>query len=167
MISSRAESLARFIESYSKLARLPQPRFEPHIGDLVRRVATLETASRSPLLRAQIIVRDFAVEQLLINPIRNAVDAACETAGRESAGPAERPCNRQCKTEGPGLATCQPFRSLLPSGQESVWCFRGRLPKLTAAPLLWKIVWVSGCEAAFEIASVRADYVTQPGPSRN
>ena len=44
VISSRAESLARFIESYSKLARLPQPRFEPlNIGDLVRRVATLET----------------------------------------------------------------------------------------------------------------------------
>ena len=29
VISSRADSLARFIESYSKLARLPQPRFEP------------------------------------------------------------------------------------------------------------------------------------------
>ncbi|MGH9881960.1 MAG: sensor histidine kinase, partial [Pyrinomonadaceae bacterium] len=28
VISSRADSLARFIESYSKLARLPQPRFE-------------------------------------------------------------------------------------------------------------------------------------------
>ena len=44
VISSAADSLARFIESYSKLARLPQPRFEPlNIGDLVRRVATLET----------------------------------------------------------------------------------------------------------------------------
>ena len=29
VISSRADSLARFVESYSKLARLPQPRFEP------------------------------------------------------------------------------------------------------------------------------------------
>ena len=29
VISSRADSLARFIESYSKLARLPQPRFSP------------------------------------------------------------------------------------------------------------------------------------------
>src|SRR5438876_2149332 len=43
VISSRADSLARFIESYSKVARLPQPKFEPvHIGDLVRRVASLE-----------------------------------------------------------------------------------------------------------------------------
>jgi signal transduction histidine kinase len=40
VISSRADSLARFVESYSKLARLPQPRFEPlNIGALVRRVA--------------------------------------------------------------------------------------------------------------------------------
>src|SRR3989449_3687682 len=44
VISSRVDSLARFIESYSKLARLPQPRFEPlNIGELVKRVTTLET----------------------------------------------------------------------------------------------------------------------------
>src|SRR5712692_2778260 len=43
VISSRADSLARFVDSYSKLARLPQPRFEPlNIGALVRRVASLE-----------------------------------------------------------------------------------------------------------------------------
>src|SRR5256885_9386226 len=44
VISSRADSLARFVESYSKLARLPPPRFEPlKIGTLVTRVARLET----------------------------------------------------------------------------------------------------------------------------
>jgi two-component system, NtrC family, nitrogen regulation sensor histidine kinase NtrY len=44
VISSRADSLARFVESYSKLARLPQPRFEPlNLGELLRRVASLET----------------------------------------------------------------------------------------------------------------------------
>src|SRR5207302_3981742 len=43
VISSRADSLARFVESYSKLARLPQPRFEPlNIGELVKRVVTPE-----------------------------------------------------------------------------------------------------------------------------
>src|SRR2546423_5217248 len=45
VISSRVDSLARFIESDSKLARLPEPRFEPlNIGELVQRVATLETS---------------------------------------------------------------------------------------------------------------------------
>ena len=44
VISSRADSLARFVESYSKLARLPPPRLEPlKIGALVSRVASLET----------------------------------------------------------------------------------------------------------------------------
>ena len=44
VISSRADSLERFIESYSKLARLPQPRFEPLlIGSLVHRVSSIET----------------------------------------------------------------------------------------------------------------------------
>ena len=47
VISSRADSLARFVESYSKLARLPQPRFEPlNMGALVIRVASLETRCR-------------------------------------------------------------------------------------------------------------------------
>ena len=48
VISARAESLSRFIESYSKLARLPPPRFEQlKIGELVERVAALETDRKS------------------------------------------------------------------------------------------------------------------------
>src|SRR6202163_1019713 len=44
VISSRADSLARFVESYSKLARLPQPKFASlNLGELLRRVASLET----------------------------------------------------------------------------------------------------------------------------
>ena len=85
VISSRADSLARFIESYSKLARLPPPRFERlRIGELVKRVAALET--RLPVKVSDgpdIAVRaDSAqLEQLLINLIRNAVDASLENQG--------------------------------------------------------------------------------------
>jgi two-component system, NtrC family, nitrogen regulation sensor histidine kinase NtrY len=85
VISSRADSLARFVESYSKLARLPPPRFETvNIGKLVERVATLETRLPVKIVGGpQTIVRgDRAqVEQLLINLIRNAVDASLETRG--------------------------------------------------------------------------------------
>src|SRR5258708_34776002 len=85
VISSRADSLARFVESYSKLARLPQPRFEPlNIGELVQRVATLETRLPVKVLDGpDIVVRADSVqlEQLLINLIRNAVDASLETNG--------------------------------------------------------------------------------------
>ena len=110
VISSRADSLARFIESYSKLARLPPPRFETvNIGKLVERVATLETRLPVKIARGpQTIVRgDRAqVEQLLINLVRNAVDASLETKGNVEVGWSHQ--NGQLvvsvKDEGLGLA---------------------------------------------------------------
>jgi len=110
VISSRAESLARFVESYSKLARLPQPRFEPvNIGALVRRVVSLETrlpvsVDAGPEVTLQ--GDDAQLEQLLINLVRNAVDASLETQGEvhvrwsQSNGQVEVRVN----DEGPGLA---------------------------------------------------------------
>src|ERR1041385_272957 len=54
VISARAESLSRFIESYSKLARLPPPRFEQlKIGELVQRDAALETRLPVNVVRAE------------------------------------------------------------------------------------------------------------------
>jgi nitrogen fixation/metabolism regulation signal transduction histidine kinase len=110
VISSRADSLARFIESYSKLARLPQPRFEPLlIGSLVHRVVSLET--RLPIRVAagpDLLVKgdDAQLEQLLINLIRNAVDASMETGGAVDVGWNQD--NGQVEVtvrdEGPGLA---------------------------------------------------------------
>ncbi len=110
VISSRAESLARFIESYSKLARLPQPRFEPlGIGNLVQRVASLETRLPVKVVSGpDTLVRgDSAqLEQLLINLLRNAVDASLETGGQVEVG--WRRSNGQMELwisdEGPGLA---------------------------------------------------------------
>ena len=110
VISSRADSLARFIESYSKLARLPPPRFETvNIGKLVERVVALETRLPVKIVGGpQTIVRgDRAqVEQLLINLIRNAVDASLETKGNVEVGWSHQ--NGQLvvavKDEGLGLA---------------------------------------------------------------
>lgn len=110
VISSRADSLARFIESYSKLARLPQPRFEPlKVGELVERVATLETRLPIRLLPGPDVViqaDSVQLEQLLINLIRNAVDASLETNGAVEVGWARQNDNVivRVKDEGPGLA---------------------------------------------------------------
>ncbi len=110
VISSRADSLARFIESYSKLARLPQPRFEPlNIGSLVKRVVSLETRLPvSVVAGPDLVIKgdDVQLEQLLINLIRNAVDASMETKGDVGVGWTQS--NGQVEVwisdEGPGLA---------------------------------------------------------------
>lgn len=110
VISSRADSLARFVESYSKLARLPQPRFEPlNIGALVSRVATLETrlpVSVVPGPEVSVQGDDAQLEQLLINLLRNAVDASLETHGRVEIGWRNRNGHVEVwvDDEGPGLA---------------------------------------------------------------
>ena len=85
VISSRAESLGRFMASYAKLARLPQPELGPvAVPALVRRVADLET--RLPV--AVVAGPDLTIqadadqlEQALINLVRNAVDATLESGG--------------------------------------------------------------------------------------
>jgi nitrogen fixation/metabolism regulation signal transduction histidine kinase len=110
VISSRADSLARFIESYSKLARLPQPRFElVNVSQVLNRVASLETRLPVSVVSGpEIVVQaDSAqLEQLLINLVRNAVDASLEAGGKVEVGWGRN--NGQLdlwiKDEGPGLA---------------------------------------------------------------
>jgi nitrogen fixation/metabolism regulation signal transduction histidine kinase len=111
VISSRADSLARFVESYSKLARLPPPRLEPlKIGALVSRVARLETRLPVNVVSGpELVVQgdDVQLEQLLINLVRNAVDASMETHGSVDIGWQQK--NGQVEVwvrdEGPGLAS--------------------------------------------------------------
>jgi len=111
VISSRADSLARFVESYSKLARLPPPRLEPlKVGALVSRVASLETRLHVNVVPGpELVVQgdDVQLEQLLINLVRNAVDASMETRGRVDVGWQQK--NGQVEVwvrdEGPGLAS--------------------------------------------------------------
>jgi nitrogen fixation/metabolism regulation signal transduction histidine kinase len=85
VIEGRAESLSRFMEGYSRLARLPSPRLQPaNVGALVRRVVGLErrlpvTLIPGPDLTLQ--ADPDQLEQMLINLLRNAVDAALETGG--------------------------------------------------------------------------------------
>ena len=85
VIQTRAEALGRFMGAYARLARLPEPTLSRvRVGELVRRVAALE-------VRLPVQVRDGPqlevradpdqLEQLLINLIRNAVDASLEGEG--------------------------------------------------------------------------------------
>jgi two-component system, NtrC family, nitrogen regulation sensor histidine kinase NtrY len=85
VISRRAESLQRFLGAYSKLARLPRPRLGPvDVAEWVARAAKLE-ARMDISVRAGPSVRIDAdadqLDQLLINLVRNAADAALEVEG--------------------------------------------------------------------------------------
>src|SRR6185437_1638758 len=80
VIESRAESLNRFVQAYRQLAQLPAPSLRRvAVRPLLERVVSLE--QRLPIQlknvpEAEILADPDQMEQLLINIIRNAVEAA-------------------------------------------------------------------------------------------
>src|SRR5213594_4338656 len=89
-IASRADSLSRFLQAYTRLTKLPPPQKQDvDLASLVQRVVDLE-----PRLKVQIVAgpktvirADSAqIEQALINLVHNAVDAALETQGNVAIG---------------------------------------------------------------------------------
>lgn len=126
VISSRAEALTRFMRAYAQLARLPQPKKVPvELGALIRRVAAL--ATRMPVEvgegPAVIVAADpDQLEQLLINLIRNAIDASLETGGKVHIGWHARGQSAVIEVldEGHGLAATAnlfvPFFTTKPAG---------------------------------------------------
>jgi nitrogen fixation/metabolism regulation signal transduction histidine kinase len=128
VIASRAEALSRFTGAYARLAKLPPPRFaRVDLDALVRGVAELETrlpvrVSGPPLLLS---ADPDQLEQLLINLVRNAVDAALETRGGVSVSwdrTNGRPAHvlLRVEDEGPGLTRTEnlfvPFFTTKPGG---------------------------------------------------
>ncbi len=90
VIAARSEALARFMGAYARLARLPQPQFRPvAVGAWVRRVVGLEARLKVSLQAGPDLVIQAdgdQLDQLLINLLRNAVDAALETGGGTTVG---------------------------------------------------------------------------------
>src|SRR3954465_1657402 len=86
LIETRSGALGRFLRQYAQLAKLPKPQERPiQILPLARRIAELENPQ--PIaVRATADVQVEAdpdqLEQLLINIVRNAVDATMETGGQ-------------------------------------------------------------------------------------
>ena len=85
VIGGRAESLSRLMAAYARLARLPRPRLEPVVvAEWVRRVVALETRRSltvCPGPDVTIQADGGQLDQLLINLVRNAVDATLESDG--------------------------------------------------------------------------------------
>jgi nitrogen fixation/metabolism regulation signal transduction histidine kinase len=126
VIAVRAAALSRFIEAYSQLARLPQPRFRGlDLLALTQRVAGLETRLSVELLPGSaLVIQGDAdqLEQLLINLVRNAVDASLQTKGKVRLGwkKTSGQVEIMVEDEGPGLSNTAnlfvPFFTTKPGG---------------------------------------------------
>ncbi len=126
VIAARSEALSRFMAAYARLARLPRPRLAPvDLAVLARRVAGLETrlavriCSEAPL---SVAADADQLEQLLINLVSNAVDAALETGGgvRLAWEAVDHAVELVVEDDGPGLPETTnlfvPFYTTKPEG---------------------------------------------------
>lgn len=90
IIAARTDGLARFMSAYARLAKLPPPVLQPvDVGVWIRRVSGLERrlpVQLQPGPEIEIHADPDQLEQLLINLLHNAVDAALETSGGVRVG---------------------------------------------------------------------------------
>jgi len=126
VITSRSESLSRFIGSYARLAKLPRPQLQPlEVASCVGRAASFETRLPVEVVPGP----DIAIqgdpdqlEQVLINLLRNAADASLTTNGSVKAGWRRDGAMLEIwiKDDGPGLSSTAnlfvPFFTTKPGG---------------------------------------------------
>jgi two-component system, NtrC family, nitrogen regulation sensor histidine kinase NtrY len=90
VIAARTDGLARFMSAYARLAKLPPPIFQPvDVSQWIRRVTGLEPrlpVELKPGPDVRIQADQAQLDQLLINLLHNAVDAALETGGGVRVG---------------------------------------------------------------------------------
>jgi PAS domain S-box-containing protein len=129
LIETRSGALGRFLRSYAQLARLPKPQQKNfQVMPIARRIAELEnrlpvsvTASND-VVDVVINADPDQIEQLLINIVRNAVDAALETGGQVWIDwkPVDGALQITVEDEGPGLPDTSnlfvPFFTTKPAG---------------------------------------------------
>jgi signal transduction histidine kinase len=126
LIETRSGSLGRFLRAYAQLARLPKPQVRRvPVAPLAHRIAELE--NRLPIAvrgagDITIAADPDQLEQLLINIVRNAVDASLGGGGRVwiQWAAADGAVRVEVVDEGPGLPDTSnlfvPFFTTKPSG---------------------------------------------------
>jgi two-component system nitrogen regulation sensor histidine kinase NtrY len=135
IIETRADSLNRFLQAYRQLAQMPSPILrQVRLPDLVTRVAGLETRIEIAVKLGPdvtLMADSDQLEQMLINIIRNATEAALEQAQGNGKGPprpevivgwqiADKDVVLTIEDNGPGLLnpanTFVPFYTTKPAG---------------------------------------------------
>ena len=89
LIEERADSLHRFLDAYGRLSRLPSPEMRRvRLHDVVERSALLEQRvpiSLSPSPDVELLADPDQLQQLLINVLKNAAEAAADPDLRNAA----------------------------------------------------------------------------------
>ena len=126
VIGGRSESLGRFMSSYAQLARLPRPILKDlSVADWIQRVAALESRISVDVIPGTdltIQADGDQLDQLLINLLDNATDAAVETQGgvRIRWSESQHLLQVEVEDDGPGLAQTAnlfvPFFTTKPMG---------------------------------------------------
>lgn len=126
VIGDRAESLTRFMASYTRLARLPAPnKRRVPLPQMIRRIARLEqrrSIEVAALPEVEVDADADQLEQALINLSKNAAEAALETGGgvRIRLAVVGGMAVIDIEDDGPGLAKTEnlfvPFFTTKPGG---------------------------------------------------
>jgi nitrogen fixation/metabolism regulation signal transduction histidine kinase len=126
VISTRSESLSRFIGAYARLAKLPRPQLQPlDVAACVGRAVSFETRLEvevAPGADMTVQGDPDQLEQVLINLLRNAADASLTTNGGVRIGWRRDGAMLEIwiKDEGPGLSSTAnlfvPFFTTKPGG---------------------------------------------------
>ena len=126
VIATRSDALNRFMASYARLAKLPPPVLAPlEVGDWVRRAIHLETRLPVRLIEGPALTLRAdgdQLDQVLINLLTNALEAARETGGGVEVTWTARDgmVEVEVRDEGPGLPSpgnlFVPFFTTKPSG---------------------------------------------------
>lgn len=139
VIADRSEALSRFMRDYARLTRLPQPQPQKvALAPLITRIAGLEQRLPITLIPGPEVTIEAdpdQLEQVLINLIRNAVDASLEAAANTGL---PRTATAALQTTAPAASASAQSAGTGASFQASQVTSQGQLSSTPAVRVSWE-----------------------------
>ncbi|HEV2490662.1 MAG TPA: ATP-binding protein [Candidatus Acidoferrales bacterium] len=167
VIAGRSDGLARFMNAYARLARLPAPQLRPvEVGTWVQRATSFDPRKQIPVKPGPdltIQADSDQLDQVLINLVKNAVDAALETGGGVQVGWDKRNGFLEVwvRDEGPGIPSASnlfvPFFTTKPGGSGIGLVLSRQIAEAHGGSLsLENVTSGRGCEARLRLPLARS-----------